>query len=257
MKKKSLILILALAIFLTSFVSAQEVLTFTDFTTGSIVCSAYSTGAFWNNSILNIAIPITDADANCNISAFNRAITCCPTSKAHCNTEIGKCEDGNLITDCSKYHAAADCEIDDMDVGIVSVENSSNCGLSSYFVFGGELCTNKTDCGCFWEGSATGHCSAKKIYTTECPTSGGHHHGNCTWSMFSSSNQDCQNINLPISIFSSASWTGSGERPTECRNISRTYPCVSVEKLPFFTFSNLLVSLLTIAVIYGIIIRKK
>jgi hypothetical protein len=147
-----------------------------------------------------------------------------------------------------------------MDVGLVSVSNSSNCGVDYNHptLIGAGTCYNLTRCGCVWEGSATvGTCSAKKRYTTECQD-GSIAIGNCTWSVFSGTNQDCSNINLPITISATANWVpASIPRAADCVDITRTYPCASVERLPFFTLTSFMISLTAIALIYTILIRRR
>jgi hypothetical protein len=260
MKKERINFFVAIAVMtlgLLSFVSAQNSWTSVEFTTGSFTCNSTATTAEWINSSSGIRIQVTDSVANCNTYSHESVPSCCPIN-FHCNSTTGKCIDGSRITDCTKYKNQADCNADDMHVGLASVSNSSNCGLSSYFDIAGTACVNQTKCGCVWNGSSAtvGICSAKKRYTIECPSET-KVLGNCTWSVFSSINPDCANVNLPITISSSASWVGPAPQPADCSDISRTYPCVSVEKLPFFTPISFILSLTAIALIYCILIKKR
>lgn len=242
-----------------TFISAQNFQAEVEFITGTFICNSTATTAAWINSSSGQLIPVNDTAANCNKYSHESVPSCCPTN-FHCNTTTGKCEDGLRITDCTKYASQKDCNADDMKVGLASVLNSSNCGVDYDHPnkIGDDVCYNMTRCGCVWEGSATvGNCSAKKIYTTECPTNT-IAVGNCTWSTFSSVNRDCSNINLPITISSTATWVPSSvPRPADCADVSRTYPCASVERLPFFTLTSFMISLTAIALIYAILIRRR
>lgn len=247
--KKERVIILAfmifLSLFLTSLVSALSSQTGVEFTTGTYTCEKTSLNATWIKSDTSQRWTVP-SQANCSAYSHRDVASCCPTSLT-CNTSSGLCVDSSKITDCTKYQSKGDCEADDRSVGIVSIANSSSCGLSSYFNKGSEMCLNRTSCGCVWSGS---NCSAKKIYTTECE-GGSTSLGNCSWSTFSISNGDCSNGDSPIIITSTATWQqGSMPRPADCSNITRDYPCVSTAKLPFFTGMGFIISLASIIFVY-------
>jgi hypothetical protein len=240
-----------------SLLLAQESQDSVEFTTGAMMCNATATTAYWVNSSSGQQTPVT----NCKAYATTSLPSCCPTGFT-CNSTTGSCVDGSRITDCTKYGSEADCIADDLRVGLVSVSNSSNCGLSSYFTGNffvplGETCVNMTKCGCFWE---SGRCSAKKKSTVECP-GGSLAIGNCTWNTFNVDNEDCSNTNLPITITSTATWypgpQANAQAQADCKNLTRTYPCVSTAALPFFTLPTLMVSLGIIVFVYFILYKKR
>ena len=248
MKKERVIILLLIvlsSLFLASLVSGLSYQTGVDFTTGTYTCERTSTTATWVKSDTNQRWNVP-AQANCSAFSHNEVSSCCMNGWT-CNATSGLCVDGSRITDCTKYSTQSACESDDMGVGIVSITNSSSCGLSSYFSYNGEVCVNLTNCGCVWDNS---NCSAKKEYTLECP-GGTQGLGNCTWSTFSITNEDCSNGDSPIVISSVATWQqGSMSRPVDCSNLTRDYPCVSTAKLPFFSSTGFILSGLSIIFIY-------
>ena len=255
MKKERgfLLLVIVSSLFIISFISAQSE-TGVEFTTGGYYCEKVSLTATWVNNALGIREVVGPSpDVKCDKYSADSIPSCCPTGFT-CVNATGLCEDGSRITDCTKYRAQVDCNRDDMQVGIVSISNSSDCGLSGYFNSGSETCVNYTKCGCVWD---TNGCSAKKRYTLECP-SGPLLLGNCSWSTFSIVNEDCSNSNLPITISSKATWQpGTGSMPSDCSDITRTYPCVSTAKLPFFTPFSFILSAISIILVYGILLNSR
>jgi hypothetical protein len=256
MKKKKVILFLSVmffSIFAVHLILAQTSQTAVNFTTGTFTCENNATTAVWIDSTTNQRFVVGSSPTTCSTYSHESIPSCCPTSLSHCNTTSNSCEDSSRITDCTKYKSQSDCEADDQNVGVASIANSSNCGLSSYFSSGGEICVNLTSCGCFWDSSTK--CSAKKKYTLECPD-GSSHRGTCTWSTFSITNEDCSNSVLPVVVSSTASWAmGTLAQPADCSDITRSYPCVSTAQLPFFTLSSLIVSSLSIIFIYLFLLR--
>lgn len=249
MKRDRVILVLLAffsSLFLTSLIFAQGYQTGIEFTTGTYTCEKTSINATWVKSDTNQRWTVP-SQANCSAYSHETVASCCPGSLT-CNTSSGLCVDSSKITDCTKYPSKGDCEADDQNVGIVSIANSSSCGLSNHFNQGSETCLNQTRCGCVWEKS---NCSAKKMYTTECSGGSTLGLGNCTWSTFSITNEDCSNGDSPIVITSTASWQqGSMARPADCSNVTRDYPCVSTAKLPFFTLTNFVISLISVIFVY-------
>lgn len=262
MKKERIIILLLVTfyiLFLTVLISAESSQISVEFTTGTYTCEKNATSSVWVKSDTNQRWTVP-SPANCSAFSHESVPSCCPTSMSHCNTTSGTCVDSSRITDCTKYTSKSDCESDDMNVGISSVANSSVCGISTAFKESGNDCVNNTICGCSWSSSSH-TCSAKVIYDVNCSDSGGRHLGDCTYSTFSSTNEDCSNPAIPITIKSVASWNQGSlyQTPESCTNVTRTYPCVSTAQLPFFTFSSFITSLITLVIIYSILlnIRKR
>lgn len=257
MKKENVILSLTFIIILSvfSFISAESSQTSVEFTTGTYTCESNATSATWIKSDTNQRFNVP-SQANCSAFYHESVPSCCPTLTNHCNTTSGTCVDSSRITDCTKYLNQDDCIHDDQHVGLSSIANSSICGVSSVFELAGESCVNHTQCGCYWENSK---CSAKIKYNVNCTGGGGRHLGDCTYSTFSSTNEDCSNPAIPITIRSTATWIQGTQYPSmeSCKNVTRTYPCVSTAQLPFFTLSSFITSLLIVVFIYSILLHIK
>jgi hypothetical protein len=169
--------------------------------------------------------------------------TCCPIGKT-CNLFSGVCVDGSSILKCDNYNSTASCEIDDLNVARNSVNNSGNCDT---IVDVG--CPVKVKCGCVWEN---GKCKGFK----EIPGCSSGAKSNCTWNLIALENADCTDANRPIIARTNAVFRGTDNTlKAECVNATFNYPCASSASLPFFSFFNLIFSLVIISVVYFIAVN--
>lgn len=247
--------LLMAALISLSFANAQISSTQIEFTTGTMYCDNASASASWVNSTSGERFLVPSVK-RCDAYSHPDVPSCCPTGLA-CNTSSGSCYIPSRITECTSYNNLSSnssankraCEADDVGVGITSVGDSSNCGLSPYFFRGAALCINQTTCGCAWVNN---HCVAQKNYTTRCPPNVMIDLGACTWSA-SAQTTNCTFSNVRT-IVSTGTWAGgvNAQGKAECdAGITRTYPCVAVARLDFASNFGIILSALLIIGIYG------
>jgi hypothetical protein len=180
---------------------------------------------------------------NCSKYLSEDVSTCCPIGKT-CNLFSGVCVDGSSILKCDNYNSKASCEIDDLNVARNSVNNSGNCDT---IVNVG--CLVKVKCDCAWEN---GKCKGFK----EIPGCSSGAKSNCTWNLIALENADCTDANRPIIARTNAVFRGTDNTlRAECVNATFNYPCASSASLPFFSFFNLIFSLVIISVVYFIAVN--
>jgi PKD repeat protein len=165
---------------------------------------------------------------------------CCPIGWS-CTTTGCELSGSGANIECSVYTTQTECEED----ALRAVESDP---LWSYYECGTTSATGENIlCECAWVGGASGSCGFKVNKRSSTDTTGGY--ATCTYETISEG--ECVNGVQEITLEEDC---GSG-----ISTITENVFCGQhqVVQLPFFTFTNVLLTLAVLAGIYLIIIKKK
>ena len=170
-----------------------------------------------------------------------------------CDYVVGTqgCGGDEIIIDSCNDFGGADCDwdvisTDDELVELIyeNIESWAKYNLDDGDCEAGEdEDGNSVECSCEWKGSICKEIVDKgNIGGGECETIVDENTGNC-------------NTDTDYTITWTAGGTASGE--DWCQDGSKTYRCPAKTDVPFFDLSNLIITILGIAIIYGFLIWKK
>lgn len=236
---------ISLIILYSSQIFALEESTESFFDVGGIRCELTSSTASWVNSTSGLTI---NAMNNCRVYAIAGIVDPCCPSGLYCNS-TGSCVNSSDKHFCSDYTSRDECREDSLNLAINSLPNSSVCETTETYKSGSKQCVNVTECGCKWKNS---ECVLFFNSTVNCVDGSSSNRGYCEWS-FGNYQFNCNTSLNNIIYTATAVWQGSNSNSIEraaCTDIREEYPCVSSAKLGFFNFTNLIITILAIFLIY-------
>ncbi len=181
---------------------------------------------------------------NCNLPEIDSS--CCPLGYI-CDDSTNTCVENNSFI-CFNYHNRENCESYSDTVAKYSVElkTDKKCGSSTWNIETG--CSEIiTDCACSWNVS---ECIANYSLLEYCDEDGASSAiklGECLF--YDEESTECENGIMTITW--SAIWTGDeSDRPLECQGGSQTVSCSPEVRVNFFTFINIIISIILLGLIY-------
>jgi hypothetical protein len=205
--------------------------------------------------------------------------TCCPSTR-ECvmdptEENYGECAGQPSPFSCSDYDAERyDGDIDEaerhcraFDLGVartsVEVQSVGIAGYCSgqyserYLNDAGETCEwIIANCSCQWNEEDSVCESKFDKLEVGCIEDDIIVIGECTFTT-TQKEGDCETDDF-VTYTWDATWSGTNAtRPLECAPGSQRFSCEAMTKLPFFTFTNLLIAILLIVVVYFFLVRKK
>ncbi len=256
---KKVFLYLFFLLFSLGFVSAASYYGESSVTLyGGTMCVSGSTFSYWSIDSLNETVYNSSGNVgNCSkyyVSSVFGSSPCCPTGY-DCSFSTGKCV-SNSITSCAQYNSSESCNSAPLNIASSSVESQLSspglCTLQTNFIVSGEVsCVNASSCSCSWN-SSTKKCGNSLTNITSCSDSF-NWNKTCNWE--EAGVQNLCDSEGRISISYSAS--GSAIGLDWCKDMVKDYPCSASVQLPFFSFFNVLFSILSISFIYFFLIKKK
>jgi hypothetical protein len=204
----------------------------------------------------------------------NNGEYCCPESQ-ECNTATGECVDSEMVL-CAHYKNQEDCNADRAGVAEYSIKRDREDGKTCPQDIGYDNngCQEYlTGCGCAWD-AAIGNCTVQVNVSSSCGVGTYPEIGKCIYT--ESTSDTCEDDDY-LTYSWTAEWKwhaeniawkantaqGNGNyydplnQEAACKEGSKSIPCPSSIKLPFFGIYQLLISVMGIAVIYGFLKRKE
>jgi len=198
----------------------------------------------------------TIGDFNCKLFGDGR---CCPNGYSCQGTpDDGRCVNSNKSI-CNDYKTQGDCNSFNPATASYDVEVRAGAGFcsrgSSIYTSGALTCQNSTSCSCYWDaGNATCKSTYQDVKRCYNPQTGENYTtnlGNCVYSDVSKeagAQEGC------TKLVWSAVWVGGEGDSSSCKG-GEDEICVAT--MPFFSFINIIVSILILGVIYYILIKRK
>ncbi len=273
MKNNEIVLCLGVFFFLASlgFVSSWTGVN-TQYWNDGVGCFNSNNFAVWTNitpvgatyNILNLSVVFNSSGSVGNCSAYRDIsnITCCPTGY-ECSLVSGKCTP-KIDRSCEDFKTKESCETANM----VSGENPSELFFKSVgdewkiedksvyeskctdydlepYELGGEFCANSSSCLCYWN-SSTSSCKPGWEDYTICE-GGLTQKGRCEYEIAETKNE-CDTLGKITRIYKATAFpTGY---PGCIAPPNKEVSCSTVIVVPFFSFMNMIISILGIAGIY-------
>jgi hypothetical protein len=193
---------------------------------------------------------INDSNNCFNWTGYSLNKTC--LSNQYC--ENGQCLDIeiNPPSVCSEINNSADCLSASNTLILNSFNDPSICG--GPFGNGTANCYQNRTCKCLWQN---GNCTNGYTASSWCGTNPPVPFGNCSWT--TTKLDKCNQTENSFILSGTAIWrniTGNPIRDSGCVDYSRSIPCISSAKLPFFSLFNIVVVLLGLVVVYSIFGKK-
>jgi len=240
MKKRTFIIGLILIIcFMFLFISLTS-FSFVSASDSGEASQDFNLGGWWcdNGDWRNGGSKVSN---NCSKYVSDNDGGCCPDYK-QCN-QNGSCS--GYVKYCYEYKSEFNCNTG--TPFIVTMNNVNfTCGGSSL----NGSCRTTNACSCKWNTNPTATIKCQDVFSivkTPANCDGGG--GSCTWSSEIITN-NCNNSLNYIFVEKKANWSGTGVRPSECKDTNRTDTCPITAKLPFFGNFMLFVSFCLIILVY-------
>jgi hypothetical protein len=277
MNRAKFILVVLILLAGPMFASAWTGIT-TQYWNDGVGCSNSNNFAVWTNitkigaattySVLNLSVVFNSSGnvGNCSKYRHISNITCCPTGY-ECNLISGKCnprldrlcedfktkescESANLVSGKNPAELFFEAVGDGWKIGDISIyEAKCNYpGSGEYEKVNGEICANFSSCLCYWNVS----CETNWEDYTVCE-GGPAPVGRCEYELVETKNQ-CDTLGKITMIYKATAYpqgyTGCTAPP------NKEVSCSAVVVVPFFSFANVIASLLGIAGIYFLFGKK-
>jgi len=252
-KMKKTLLFSLVILFSLSFYSvyALEASTESYFDLSGIICVATTSNASWYNSTSSITLG--SAMNQCNKYSSSGIPDCCPSGYS-CNAS-GRCINSSEKHTCKDYDNKYECEHDLLSVSMNTIKNPSICGVSGIYNDGSKKCVDYTTCACEWKSNK---CTNYFNVSTNCDDGSKTGKGYCSWTP-GTYQDNCNNSINTIYFKSVATWIGviDSYYYPNCIDFEETYPCGNVVKLGFFNFTNLIIAVLALFLVYYFYITTK
>lgn len=275
MKRTKFILLVLMLLAGPMFTSAWTGIT-TQYWNEGVGCSNSNNLAVWTNitritgnyQISNLSVVFNSSGNVGNCSEYKDVsnVTCCPIGyecnliSGTCNPRLDRlcedfetresCESANMVSGKNPAELFFESVKDTWKIGDKSIyESKCNYPGSGEYSKNGEICANFSSCLCYWNGSL---CKTDWEDYTICE-GGPTPNGRCEYELVETKNQ-CDTLGKITMIYKATAYP---QGYTGCINPpNKEVSCSTVVVVPFFSFVNVITSLLGIAGIYFLFGKK-
>ena len=241
----------------------------TSYSSGGLGCAVENDYAAWvevsgdSESIKELVFNASGPVGNCSLHYVDTNKTCCP-SGYRCDLGTGNCEREN-VNYCADFKTQASCNAAREEGERTVMENFPEDYLDLCFletaaweISAGKYCSNQTSCGCEWD-DVDKECDAFNRKFQVCATDTNREEtllGKCIIRLESKENL-CDKPERIIRVTYTSTRVDDSDPGFTCTDPSpKEYSCDNVTVVPFFDWTNFLISILGIGTIYLFFLKK-